>query len=87
MSNFCFITKKKTMFGNNVSHSNRKTKRKFLPNMQKFKIWVPEKKKFAKLRISAKGVKLIDKLGINLIMSNFKKGYKYNYIWRRKQKV
>ena len=46
MTKFCYITGKHTICGNNVSHSNRKTKRKFFPNIQKFKIWIPEKNKF-----------------------------------------
>lgn len=87
MSNICFITKKKTAFGNNVSHSNRKTRRKFYTNMQNVRIWLPNKSKFINLRISAKGLKFINKFGIESIISNFKKGYKYNYIWQRKQKV
>lgn len=87
MSNICFITKKKTTFGNNVSHSNRKTKRKFLPNIQKLKIWVPKLNKFIRFKITKKGLKFINKFGIDSIITNFKKGYKYNYIWQRKQKI
>lgn len=87
MNNICFITKKKTIFGNNVSHSNRRTRRKFFPNIQKVKIWVPSKKKFINLKISTKGLKFINKFGIDHVILNFKKGYKYNYIWQRKQKA
>ncbi|HFL8819474.1 MAG TPA: 50S ribosomal protein L28 [Candidatus Azoamicus sp. OHIO2] len=65
MTKFCYITGKHTICGNNVSHSNRKTKRKFFPNIQKFKIWIPEKNKFVHLKISCKGLKLINKIGAN----------------------
>lgn len=64
MAKVCAITGKKTLFGNNVSHSNRKTKRKFLPNLHKLRFWVPSKGKFVKLVVSSKGLKSINKHGI-----------------------
>ncbi|CAL4318527.1 50S ribosomal protein L28 [Buchnera aphidicola] len=63
MSKLCYITKKKPIFGNNRSHSLNATKRKFLPNIQYKKIWVSEKKRFIKVKISTKGIKTIDKFG------------------------
>jgi len=65
MARVCVITGKKTLFGNNVSHSNRKTRRKFLPNLHKLKFWVPSKRRFVKLVVSSKGLK-----SINLIKEN-----------------
>ncbi len=80
MSKFCFFTGKKTLFGNNVSFSNRKTKRKFFPNLHKLKFWVSHRKCFIKLRVSAKGLRIIRKLGIDnvfskLIKNNTKNGF------------
>lgn len=71
MTKFCFITKKKTIFGNKISHSNRKTKRKFIPNIQKTKIWNSEKKMFIKLKISMKGLKIINKIGLNRTLKRY----------------
>ena len=73
MSKFCFVTNKKVMFGNNVSHSNRKTRRRFLPNIHKLKIWIPEKKSFVSLNVSAKVLRIINKLGISKVLKNGKK--------------
>lgn len=64
MAKVCIITKKKPMFGNNRSHALNATKKKFFPNLQYRKLWVPIKKKFIKIRVSAKGIKTIDKKGI-----------------------
>lgn len=52
------------MVGNNVSHANNKTKRRFLPNLQTHRFWVESLGQFVKLRVSAKGMRTIDKLGI-----------------------
>lgn len=71
MPRICPITKKKTSFGNNVSHSNRKTKRKFVTNMQKVKVWDDNKNKSIKIRVSTKGLKIINKLGFNKTLSKY----------------
>jgi len=76
MSKKCAITGKKVMFGNNVSHSNRKTRRKFNPNIQKLKIWSHEKKFFIKLKVSMKGLKIINKIGLNNTLKRIKHGKK-----------
>ncbi len=68
MTKFCFITGKRTRTGNKVYNSNIKKKRKFLPNIQKIKLWSPEKKQFIKLKISTKGLKIINKIGIKKII-------------------
>ncbi|QJC31397.1 50S ribosomal protein L28 [Enterobacteriaceae endosymbiont of Macroplea mutica] len=69
MSRICFITGKKTMKGHNRSHAMNATKRKFLPNLHYHKFWVQKYNKFIKLRISAKGLRLINKKGIESILN------------------
>lgn len=64
MSRVCQITGKKAIVGNNVSHSNRKTKRKFNPNLQDKRFYVPEEKKWITLKVSTSGLKIINKRGI-----------------------
>ncbi len=68
MSKVCQITGKGPMVGNNVSHANNKTKRRFLPNLQRHRFWVESLGCFVKLRVSAKGMRTIDKLGIEAIL-------------------
>ncbi len=64
MSRKCKITGKKPLVGNNVSHSNNKTKRRQLPNLQNKSIFVPELNKSIKIKISTSALKSIDKLGL-----------------------
>ncbi len=64
MSKVCKLTGKKPISGNNVSHSNRKTKRRFVPNIQKKRFFVPELQKFITLRISTSAMRTINKLGL-----------------------
>ena len=64
MTKICQITGKRPITGNNVSHANNKTKRRFLPNLHYRKIWVEELGQFVKLRVSTKGLRTIDKIGI-----------------------
>jgi large subunit ribosomal protein L28 len=64
MSRVCQITGKKAIVGNSVSHSNRKTKRKFNPNLQDKRFYVPEEKKWITLKVSTSGIKMINKRGI-----------------------
>lgn len=79
MSKKCQITKKKTMFGNHRSHAMNAKKRKFYPNLHFHKFWSESKKRFIKLKISTKGLRIINKYGIDKCISNFlnKKGKKY----------
>ena len=65
MSRVCQITGKKVVSGNNVSFSNRKTKRKFLPNLQSKKFFIPEENKWITLKVSAAAIRTIDKKGIS----------------------
>ena len=64
MSRICEITGKKVMTGNNVSHSNIKTKRRFYPNLQTKKFYIPEEDLWITLKVSAKGIRIINKKGI-----------------------
>lgn len=64
MSRICTITGKKVMVGNRVSHSNIKTKRRFYPNLQEKKFYIPETDEFVILKVSAKGIKHINKNGV-----------------------
>jgi large subunit ribosomal protein L28 len=72
MSLVCQITKKNPMYGNNVSHSNRKSRRRFLPNLHWHKFWVASEKKFVRLLVSNKGLRTIDKLGIDQVISDLR---------------
>ena len=73
MSKICAITGKKPMVGNNVSHSNRKTKRKFYPNLQTKKFFVPETGEHITLKVSTKALRTINKKGISAVLSEAKK--------------
>ena len=64
MSKVCQLTGKRPLTGNNVSHSNAKTKRRFLPNIQKKRFFIPELDKWVSLKISTKALKTINKLGV-----------------------
>ena len=72
MSRVCQVTGKRPMSGNNVSHSNRKTRRRFLPNVRKHRFWVPSQNQYVSLRVSSKGMRIIDKLGIEAVLADIK---------------
>jgi len=64
------------MVGNNVSHSNHRTRRRFYPNLQTKKFYIPEEDKFVTLKVSTSGIKIIDKKGISVAMKEAKeKGF------------
>ena len=76
MARVCQITGKKTITGNNVSHSSRKTRRVFRPNLFKKKFYLPEEDRWIVLKVSAKGLRIINKVGIQEAMKKAKlKGY------------
>lgn len=76
MSRICEITGKKAMVGNSVSHSNRKTKRRFNPNLQEKRFFVPEEKKWVTIKVSTAGIKIINKRGIYACLKEAReKGY------------
>ena len=72
MSKFCPVTGKRPSSGNRVSHANNKVRRVFEPNMQVKRLWSPALGRFVKLRISAKGLKIIDKLGLDPVLAEMK---------------
>ncbi len=72
MSRLCPVTGKRPQTGNNVSHANNKTKRRFLPNMQHHKFWVPSEKRWIRLRLSTRGIRTIDKLGIERVLKDMR---------------
>jgi|SRR5210317_1027341 large subunit ribosomal protein L28 len=72
MSRICQLTGKKVMVGNNVSHSNRRTKRRFYPNLFKKRFYVPEEDRWVTLRVSASGIRNINRLGVLGAISNAK---------------
>ncbi|MGP1871050.1 MAG: 50S ribosomal protein L28 [Arsenophonus sp.] len=69
MSRVCQITGKRSISGNNRSHAMNATKRRFLPNLHFHRFWVESKKRFIRLRISAKGIRIIDKNGIEVVLN------------------
>ena len=68
MARVCEVTGKGPMVGNNVSHANNKTKRRFLPNLQYRRFWVESENRWVRLRISASALRLIDKVGIDQVL-------------------
>ena len=72
MSRVCQVTGKRPMSGNNVSHANNKTKRRFLPNLHTHRFWVDAEKRFVSLRVSSKGMRIIDKLGIDAVLTDIR---------------
>jgi len=72
MARVCEITGKKVMTGNNVSHSNRKTKRKFYPNLLTKKFFVPETGEWITMKVSAAGLRIINKKGIAAVLKEMK---------------
>lgn len=72
MSRICQVTGKRPVTGNNVSHSQIKTKRRFLPNLHTHRFWVEGEKRFVKLRVSSKGMRIIDKKGIEAVLSDIR---------------
>jgi len=78
MSRVCQVTGKRPMTGNKVSHANNKTRRRFLPNIQQRRFWVEDENRFVTLKVSTKGIRIIDKLGIRIILDRLKaQGEKY----------
>ena len=68
MSRVCQVTGKRPAVGNNCSHAKNATRRRFLPNLQTHRFWVEGEKRFVKLRVSTKGMRIIDKLGIEAVL-------------------
>lgn len=73
MAKVCQVTGKRPITGNNVSHAQNKTKRRFLPNIQEHRFWVEEEQRFVKLKVSTKGMRIIDKKGIYVVLQMLRK--------------
>jgi len=72
MSRVCQVTGKVPMSGNNVSHAKNRTRRRFLPNLHTHKFWVASENRFVKIRLSSKGMRIIDKRGIDAVLSDLR---------------
>jgi large subunit ribosomal protein L28 len=72
MAKKCPVTGKGPLVGNNVSHANNKTKRRFLPNLQSKRFWLEDQKRFVRLRVTTRGMRIIDKHGIEAVLADIK---------------
>ena len=72
MSRVCDVTGKKPMSGNNVSHAHNKSRRRFNINLQKKKFWLPDENRYVTLRISTRGMRVIDKKGITRVVKDLR---------------
>ena len=72
MSKVCQVTGKRPVTGNNISHSHIKTKRRFEPNLHHHRFWVESEKRFVRLRVSSKGMRIIDKKGIDSVLTDIR---------------
>ena len=72
MARVCQVTGKRPVAGNNVSHAKNRTRRRFLPNLHSHRFWVESEKRFVKLRLSAKGMRIIDKVGIDDVLKRIR---------------
>jgi large subunit ribosomal protein L28 len=72
MARVCQVTGKRPVSGNNVSHAKNRTRRRFLPNLHQHRFWLPTQKRFVSLRVSTKGMRIIDKLGIEQVLEDMR---------------
>lgn len=72
MSRVCQVTGKRPMSGNNVSHANNKTRRRFIPNLHTHRFWLESERRFIKLRVSTRGLRTIDKVGIEKVVAKLR---------------
>jgi len=72
MARTCQVTGKRPLAGNNVSHAKNRTRRRFLPNLHQHRFWVESEKRFVKLRVSSKGMRIIDKKGIEQVLADIR---------------
>lgn len=72
MSKVCPITGKRPMTGNNVSHAKNRTRRRFCPNLQTHRFWLPSEKRFVRIRVSTRGMRVIDKQGIEQVVADLR---------------
>ena len=72
MSRVCQVTGKRPMSGNNVSHAHNKTRRRFMPNLHTHRFWLESEKRWIKLRLSSKGMRIIDRKGIEAVLADMR---------------
>ncbi|MAJ86819.1 MAG: 50S ribosomal protein L28 [Cellvibrionales bacterium TMED148] len=72
MSRVCQVTGKRPMYGNNVSHAKNRTRRRFEPNLHTHRFWVETEKRFVKIRLSNKGLRIVDKQGIDQVLADMR---------------
>jgi len=72
MSRVCQVTGKRPISGNNVSHAHNKTRRRFLPNLQTHRFWVDSERRWVRLRVSTKALRIIDKQGIDAVLKDMR---------------
>ncbi|MBV8062315.1 MAG: 50S ribosomal protein L28 [Nevskia sp.] len=72
MSRVCQVTGKKPIVGNTVSHANNKRRRRFLPNLHTHRFWLESEQRFVSLRVSANGMRIIDKKGVEAIVAEIR---------------
>jgi large subunit ribosomal protein L28 len=72
MARVCQVTGKRVLSGNNVSHANNKTRRRFLPNLHYRRLWVETEKRWVTLRLSHQGLRTIDKKGIDAVLADMR---------------
>jgi large subunit ribosomal protein L28 len=72
MSKVCQVTGKRPIAGNNVSHAKNRTRRRFLPNLHEHRFWVQSENRYIKLKVSAKGMRIVDKLGIDQVLADIR---------------
>ena len=72
MARVCQVTGKKPMVGNNVSHANNRTKRRFLPNLHNHRFWLESENRWVQLRLTKAGIRLIDKKGIEAVVAELR---------------
>ena len=72
MAKVCQVTGKRPMTGNNVSHAHNKTRRRFLPNIRYHRFWLDRESRWVRLRVSSKGMRIIDKVGIDKVISDLR---------------
>ena len=78
MTKTCEVTGKRPATGNNVSHAKNRTRRRFLPNLHKRRIWLPSEKRYITMKVSANGLRTIDKLGIEKVLELIKMNKEIN---------
>ena len=72
MSRVCQVTGKRPALGNHVSHANNKTRRRFLPNLHRRRFWVESENRWVRLRVSSKGLRILDKKGIDTVLAEMR---------------